>query len=61
MYVKSLLDQPQRARDLGDSAQREARQRFHPQRFRHALLSLYRLGAAAQSAPLPLLDSSAVH
>jgi glycosyltransferase involved in cell wall biosynthesis len=60
VYVKSLLDQPRRARDLGDAAQREARQRFHPQRFRHALLSLYRLGAEAQSAPLRLIDTSAV-
>jgi glycosyltransferase involved in cell wall biosynthesis len=60
LYVKSLLDNPQRARDLGDAAQREARQRFHPQRFRHALLSLYRLGAAAQSASLRLIDTSAV-
>jgi glycosyltransferase involved in cell wall biosynthesis len=60
LYVKSLLDQPQRARDLGEAAQREARQRFHPQRFRHALLSLYRLGAAAQSAQLRLIDSSPV-
>jgi len=60
VYVKSLLDHPQRARDLGDSAQREARQRFHPQRFRRALLALYRLGVEAQSTPLQLLDSSAV-
>jgi len=59
VYVKSLLDQPQRARDLGDLAQREARQRFHPQRFGHALLSLYRLGAESRSAPLELTDSAA--
>ena len=60
VYVKSLLDQPQRARELGEAAQREARQRFHPQRFRHTLLSLYRLGAEAQRAPLRLTDTSAV-
>jgi len=60
VYVKSLLDQPQRARDLGDAAQHEARQRFHPRRFRRALLSLYRLGAEAQRVPLRLTDTSAV-
>jgi glycosyltransferase involved in cell wall biosynthesis len=60
VYVKSLLDQPQRAGALGDAAQREARQRFHPQRFRGALLSLYRLGAEAQRVPLRLTDTSAV-
>lgn len=60
VYVKSLLDRPQRARDFGEAAQREARQRFHPQRFRHALLSLYRLGAAAQDAPLRMVDGPAV-
>lgn len=58
VYVKSLLDQPQRARELGERAQREARQRFHPQRFRHALLSLYRLGAEGRRAPLELTDSA---
>jgi glycosyltransferase involved in cell wall biosynthesis len=60
LYVKSLLDQPQRARELGDAAQHEARQRFHPQRFRHALLSLYRLGVEGQRAPLRLIDTSTV-
>jgi glycosyltransferase involved in cell wall biosynthesis len=60
VYVKSLLDQPERARELGDAAQREARQRFHPQRFRRALLSLYRLGAEAQRVPLRLTDTPAV-
>lgn len=60
VYVKSLLDRPQRARDLGDAAQREARQRFHPQRFRHALLSLYRLGVEAQGVPLRLHDEPVV-
>jgi glycosyltransferase involved in cell wall biosynthesis len=59
VYVKSLLDQPLRARDLGDMAQREARQRFHPQRFRHALLSLYRLGAEGRRAPLGLANPTA--
>jgi glycosyltransferase involved in cell wall biosynthesis len=59
VYVKSLLDQPQRARDLGELAQREARQRFHPHRFRHALLSLYRLGAESRRIPLELTDSAA--
>jgi glycosyltransferase involved in cell wall biosynthesis len=58
VYVKSLLDRPQRARDLGEAAQREARQRFHPQRFRQTLLSLYRLGVEAQSAPLRLVDTA---
>ena len=42
-HVKRLLDQPARAHELGDCARREARQRFHPQRFRRALLALYRL------------------
>jgi len=60
VYVKSLLDHPQRARDLGEAAQREAQQRFHPQRFRRALLSLYRVGVEAQRAPLRLTDTSAV-
>jgi glycosyltransferase involved in cell wall biosynthesis len=59
VYVKSLLDQPQRANHLGESAQREARQRFHPQRFRHSLLSLYRLGAERRGVALRLSDSTA--
>ncbi len=49
--VKRLLDHPARARELGDSARREARQRFHPQRFRHALLALYRLDVDRLPAP----------
>jgi len=49
--VKRLLDHPARARELGDSARREARQRFHPQRFRHALLALYRLDIERLPAP----------
>ncbi|MCW5659631.1 MAG: glycosyltransferase [Burkholderiaceae bacterium] len=61
VYVKSLLEQPQRARELGAAAQREARQRFHPERFRHALLSLYRFGAPDPRAPQRLADTSVVH
>jgi glycosyltransferase involved in cell wall biosynthesis len=60
VHVKSLLDRPGHARRLGETAQREARQRFHPQRFRHALLSLYRLGIEEQRAPLRLIDTSTV-
>lgn len=59
VYVKSLLDQPQRACDLGALAQREARQRFHPQRFRRSLLSLYRLGVESRGVALRLSDSTA--
>ncbi len=59
VYVKSLLDQPQRASDLGALAQHEARQRFHPQRFRRALLSLYRHGAESRGVALRLSDSTA--
>ena len=49
VQVKMLLDEPPYARRLGEAAQREARQRFHPTRFRRSLLSLYRLEGARVS------------
>lgn len=52
-HVKRLLDEPERARELGAAARREARQRFHPQGFRRALLALYRLDGARRPAARP--------
>jgi len=51
VQVKMLLDEPPYARTLGQAAQCEARQRFHPTRFRRSLLSLYRLEEARVPAP----------
>jgi Glycosyl transferases group 1/Glycosyltransferase Family 4 len=42
--VKQLIDQPALAGRLGEAGRLDARRRFHPHRFRNALLSLYRLG-----------------
>ena len=58
VQLKWLLDHPQRARELGQAAQRDARQRFHPQRFRHSLLSLYRLHGQPAAAPRGALDTA---
>jgi glycosyltransferase involved in cell wall biosynthesis len=49
--LKRLLDQPERARELGETARREARQRFHPRGFRAALLALYQLDGAIGGTP----------
>jgi glycosyltransferase involved in cell wall biosynthesis len=59
VHVKSLLDQPQRADELGALAQFEARQRFHPRHFRRALLSLYRLAGEGEVMPRQSLADSA--
>lgn len=58
MQVKQLLEQPRQARQLGDAAQDEARQRFHPTRFRRALLSLYRLEGDSVCSPRGTLDTA---
>jgi glycosyltransferase involved in cell wall biosynthesis len=57
VQLKWLLDHPQRARELGRAAQHDARQRFHPDRFRHSLLSLYRLHGQPAAAPRGALDT----
>lgn len=58
--VKALLDDPARATALGAAAREDARQRFHPDRFRASLLDLYRLhervapqGVPASTVPAP--------
>ena len=58
-HVKRLLDHPERARELGTAAQADARRRFHPRRFRQALLSLYQLGGEHPRAAGAALDSAA--
>lgn len=58
VQVKALLDAPQQALSLGEAAQLEAKQRFHPSRFRSSLLSLYRLADARAPAPSGALDTA---
>jgi len=58
VQLKDLLDDPQRARELGDAAQLEARERFHPARFRRSLLSLYRLEGHRAPSPRGALDTA---
>ena len=50
LQVQSLLDDPVRARRIGEAARRDAWVRFHPQRFGEALLALYRLPPARADA-----------
>jgi glycosyltransferase involved in cell wall biosynthesis len=58
VQLKDLLDDPQRARALGDAARLEARERFHPARFRRSLLSLYRLEGHRAHSPRGTLDTA---
>ena len=58
LHLKSLLVEPQRAQALGEAAQLEARQRFHPSQFRRSLLSLYRLADVRAPAPSGALDTA---
>lgn len=58
VQVKTLLDQPPLAQSLGEAAQRDARQRFHPSRFRGSLLSLYRLEGIRAPTPRGALDTA---
>jgi glycosyltransferase involved in cell wall biosynthesis len=57
--VKRLLDAPDSARQIGLAAQLEARRRFHPRRFRQALLTLYRLDGWRAWADERALDAAA--
>lgn len=58
VQVKSLLDDAGLAQALGEAARVEARQRFHPLRFRRSLLSLYRLADGLARSPHGALDTA---
>jgi glycosyltransferase involved in cell wall biosynthesis len=58
VQVNSLLDDAGLAQALGEAARVEARQRFHPLRFRRSLLSLYRLADGLARSPHGALDTA---